>query len=270
MLMKYDLHCHSNHSDGTDSPVEIVNKAATNNIGVLSITDHDCISALDEARQEAQQHNITFVNGVELSSYSTTEIHVLGYAFDQNNDEFINCLNDFALKRLERIKSILNRLNQFKLKIDIEELPKSTSLGRLHVAKVMAEKGYAMSISDAFDRYLGSKGIAYFPSKRLPPYEAVKIIANAKGIPVLAHPLRYLQQHTLEDLIVGLKPYGLVGLECYYPSHDKESTITLEMLAKKYNLIATGGTDYHGKNRNTKLGEIDWYISQATKAALKL
>ena len=270
MTSKYDLHIHSAYSDGTDSPKEIMEKAKKLGIKNIAITDHDTIKGLKEGKEEAAKKGINFVNGVELSTYSTSEIHILGYGFDENNDFLNETLLDFSQKRKERVKKILDMLAQYKVFVDLEDLDDSDSVGRLHVAKALVKKGYVANIPEAFDRYLGAKGCAYYPSKRIVPRQGVEIIKKAGGIPVIAHPLRFYQQKVLNDLIEGLKPYGLGGIEVYYNTHDEQTRKELFALAKKHKILATGGTDYHGKNRNLEMGSVIWQPDPFTAAKLKL
>lgn len=269
--MKIDLHVHSVLSDGTDSPRDIVDKAKTLGIDVLSITDHDCIGAVKQVGDYAEQNGITYVNGVELSTFATCEIHVLGYCFDPDNARLLEKLDYFEKKRKERAGLILDRLFQLGIKLDRDSLPTdSASVGRLHIAKLMVAQGFAASIPEAFDKYLGANGKAYYPSKRITPMQGVELIKQAKGLPVIAHPLRFLQQGKIVPLIEGLKPFGLEGIEAYYPVHDAATCATLNRLARKYGLIATGGTDYHGGNRNVELGSVDVKLDGFTMKKLGL
>lgn len=270
MTNKVDLHIHSTYSDGTDTPKQILDKAKDLGINTIAITDHDTIDGVKEAREYAKKLNINYVTGVELSAYSITEVHILGYGIDENNQQLIDTLEDFSEKRKERVEKILNSLASYKIYVDKEDLPSSKSIGRLHVAKALLHKGYVVSIPEAFDKYLGTNGISYFPSKRITPFEAVKIIKNAGGIAVLAHPLRFLQNKKIDDLVEGLKPYGLGGIETYYNTHDEATCKKLLEIAKKNKLIATGGTDYHGKNRNQELGSVIFDLDSYTKQRLGL
>jgi len=269
-LSRNDLHIHSCFSDGTDTPKQIIDQAKSVGIVNVSITDHDSIGSIKEAKEYATSLGLNFINGVELSTYSVMEIHMLGYGFDENNQQLVDSLNEFAQKRKDRVKKILDALAKYKIFIDEEDLAKSNSIGRLHVANALVQKGYVGSIPEAFDRYLGAHGCCYFPSMRITPLEGVKLIKDAGGIPVIAHPLRYYQQKRLEDLIIGLKPYGLGGIEVYYNTHDEATSKSLFELAKKYRLIATGGTDYHGKNRNIEIGSVRWNPDPITKKVLKM
>lgn len=265
-----DLHIHTNYSDGTFTPKEIVDLAKKNNMKVLSFTDHDTIKGVKEGIEYAKKFGIKVIPGVELSTFSVMEIHILGYNFDINNTKLIETLEDFSQQREERVLKILNELKKYNINIERNELEASNSVGRLHVAKALLSKGYVSSIPEAFDRYLGANGIAYFPSKRITPLEGVALIKQAGGIPVIAHPLRLLQQKKLEDLVAGLKPHGLGGIEAYYNTHDEATVKTLLSIARKNNFIATGGTDFHGANRNIELGSVLFDLDLFTKKKLGL
>lgn len=256
--MKADLHVHSTMSDGTDTPREIVYKAAQRDLDVIALSDHDSIKGIAEAEQAASEAGIEVVKAVELSAYSTTEVHILGYGFNLDNDELNQKLEEFSQQRKARAKAILDRLAQFGLLLDWEKLEKIPGIGRMHIAALLVEKGYCSGISEAFERYLGSRGSAYFPSKRIIPKDAVGLIKRAGGLSVIAHPLRFLQQNRLNDLILGLKPFGLEGLETYYPTHDETTVKRLQRIAGANALMMTGGTDYHGANRNVELGCVVW------------
>ena len=269
--MKIDLHIHSALSDGTDSPKSIVDKAKSLGIECISITDHDCIGAIADAKDYAIKKGIRYINGVELSTFSVSEIHILGYGFDENNSQLLEKLDYFENKRKERAKIILDRLYDMGIKLNRDALPKdSASVGRLHIAKLMVEQNYVATIPEAFDKYLGANGKAYCPSKRITPFQGVQLIKQAKGYPVIAHPLRFLQQNTLRPLIDGLMQFGLEGIEAYYPTHDKQVSNELKSLAKRYGLIATGGTDYHGENRNIELGSVNFQLDGYTQSKLNI
>jgi len=267
---KYDLHIHSAYSDGTDTPKQILDKAKAFGIENVAITDHDTIGALKEAKAYAKKIGINYVNGVELSTFGLTEVHVLGYGFDENNDYINQTLEDFSNQRRERVKKILDMLAKQNIIINEEDLVESSSIGRLHVANALIKKGYVATIPEAFDKYLGVKGSAYLPSRRITPLEGVRIIKKAGGIPVIAHPLKFFQERKLEDLIIGLKQYGLGGIEVYYNTHDEKTRQVFYALAQKYKLISTGGTDYHGKNRKLEMGSVMWEPDAVTKNLLHL
>lgn len=258
--MKADLHMHSVFSDGTDEVPAIVAKAKAAGLSLMSLTDHDTVKGVGLALEEGEKQGIKVLPGIEISTYAICEVHILGYNIDINNDRLLTRLAEIEDKRHERIKAILTNLKKYNIELDEEKIfDRIGTVGRMHIAKQLLAKGYCQTITEAFDRYLGERGIAYVPSKRITPLEGVKLIKAAGGLAVVAHPLIFCQKGKLDDLIGGLKTYGLDGLEVYYPTHTLDDTAKLYDLAKKNRLIATGGTDYHGLNKKgVEPGDVDY------------
>lgn len=258
--MKADLHMHSVFSDGTDEVPAIVAKAKAAGLSLMSLTDHDTVKGVGLALEEGEKQGIKVLPGIEISTYAICEVHILGYNIDINNDRLLTRLAEIEDKRHERIKAILTNLKKYNIELDEEKIfDRIGTVGRMHIAKQLLAKGYCQTITEAFDRYLGERGIAYVPSKRITPLEGVKLIKAAGGLAVVAHPLIFCQKGKLNDLIGGLKTYGLDGLEVYYPTHTLDDTAKLYDLAKKNRLIATGGTDYHGLNKKgVEPGDVDY------------
>lgn len=258
--MKADLHMHSVFSDGTDEVPAIVAKAKAAGLSLMSLTDHDTVKGVGLALEEGEKQGIKVLPGIEISTYAVCEVHILGYNIDINNDRLLTRLAEIEDKRHERIKTILTNLKKYNIEPDEEKIfDRIGTVGRMHIAKQLLAKGYCQTITEAFDRYLGERGIAYVPSKRITPLEGVKLIKAAGGLAVVAHPLIFCQNGKLDDLIGGLKTYGLDGLEVYYPTHSLDDTAKLYDLAKKNRLIATGGTDYHGLNKKgVEPGDVDY------------
>lgn len=258
--MKADLHMHSVFSDGTDEVPAIVAKAKDAGLSLMSLTDHDTVNGVGLALEEGEKQGIKVLPGIEISTYAVCEVHILGYNIDINNDRLLTRLAEIEDKRHERINAILTNLKKYNIELDEEKIfDRIGTVGRMHIAKQLLAKGYCQTITEAFDRYLGERGIAYVPSKRITPLEGVKLIKAAGGLAVVAHPLIFCQKGKLDDLIGGLKTYGLDGLEVYYPTHSLDDTAKLYDLAKKNRLIATGGTDYHGLNKKgVEPGDVDY------------
>ncbi|MFH1663132.1 MAG: PHP domain-containing protein [Chloroflexota bacterium] len=259
MAGKTDLHIHTNISDGKFSPQEIVEKAARLGLGVIAICDHDNTDGIPPALAAARAFpQLKVIPGVEISTYAPgSEIHVLGYFMDLKNPKFENTLLDSRNSRLERAKEMIARLNKLNIDISWQQIQQAagdSTVGRPHIAQVMLDKGYIKSFKEAFDKYIGLGGPAYIERHKITPPEAVILIKEANGLPVLAHPLTIKQP---EGMIAELKAAGLVGIEVYYNGYTEEERNTLALLADKYNLIATGGSDYHGidDNAETMLGD---------------
>lgn len=246
MSSAVDLHTHTTASDGTLSPRELVRAAATQGVRVLAITDHDSTDGLAEAQDEAAGLGITVVAGIEINcDVEGAEIHVLGYFIDHQAPWFQEFLREQRAERVARIHRIAERLAELGMPIDPAEvfaLVKEGSPGRPHVAQVMVRRGYVKSVREAFDRYLKAGGPASAPRRRLAPADAVAVIRRARGVPVLAHP----GLAGRDDMIPALVEAGLLGIEAYYPEHTPAQTAAYLELCRRFDLVATGGSDCHG------------------------
>ena len=258
--MRADLHIHSEYSDGTDDVKTIVSKAKAAGLGCIALTDHDTVKGVAKAVEEGEKQGVKVLKGIEMSTSAICEVHILGYNIDCDNDALSTRLAEIDRQRSDRIKAILANLGKYNIKLDEEKIfDRIGTVGRMHIAKQLLAKGYCQTITEAFDRYLGERGLAYVPSKRITPLEGVKLIKAAHGRAVIAHPLVFCQKGRLNDLIEGLKTYGLDGLEVYYPTHTLDDTARLYELAKRYGLFASGGTDYHGANKKgVEIGDVNY------------
>jgi hypothetical protein len=244
---RVDLHTHTTASDGTLTPRELVRKAVEHGVQVLAITDHDSTDALAEALDEAAQHPpLTIVPGLEINcDVEGAEIHVLGYFVEHQARWFQEFLREQRAERVARIHRIAERLTELGLPIDPDEvfaLVKEGSPGRPHVAQVMVKRGYVKSVREAFDRYLKLDGPASVPRRRLTPADAVAVIRKARGIPVFAHPGLADRDALIPDLVGA----GLMGIEAYYAEHSAAQRSAYLELCRRLDLVATGGSDYHG------------------------
>ena len=257
-----DLHTHSTFSDGTYSPQVLIKLAYENNIKAIAITDHDTIDGISYAIPEAEKFNIELINGIEISAdYKGIEIHILGYFLDIKNTKLLNLLKDLEKTRNKRNQDLINKLNEIGVNISLDYVKSLSPLGlvtRAHFGKAIAEKGYTKNIKEAFNIYLGKGKPAYIKRTLIPYDQAIKIILESNGIPVLAHPMIYkLSNNDLDIAIRELKHAGLKGIECYYPSNTLKQTNTLLSMCEKYNMKITGGSDFHGDNRpDVSLGNI--------------
>ena len=249
-----DLHAHTTASDGMLAPRELVRLAVKHGVRVLAITDHDSTDGLAEAMDEARRHPpLEIVPGLEINGDvpgrgdgGPAEIHVLGYAVDWDAVWFQDFLSEQREERRQRVYRMAERLAELGMPIDPAEvlaLVKEGSAGRPHVARVMVNRGYVGSVREAFDRYLRAGGPANVPRQRLAPEDAVAVIRRARGVPVLAHP----GLAGRDDMILDLVRSGLMGIETYYPEHSAAQTAMYLELCRRHNLVATGGSDYHGR-----------------------
>jgi predicted metal-dependent phosphoesterase TrpH len=242
-----DLHCHTTCSDGSDTPIELLQKAAELSLNGLSITDHDTIDAYTpELFAKAGELNIQILPGIEISSqFENTTVHILGYGIDIYEDVFHEFLREIAISRNERNRAILEKLSKKGMRISEEELaayaPKRT-VGRPHIAELLMKKGYVPSVKDAFFLYLRESACCYVSGFKQTPREVIEKIHQAKGKAVLAHP-HFFKKQTFVKKLLEL-PFD--GLECYYSLLRKEVEAPWVKIAKEKKLIATGGSDYHG------------------------
>jgi len=244
-----DLHTHSTASDGLYAPAELVKLAHQAGLTTIALTDHDTTNGLAEAQAAGATLGVTVIPGIEINTYlpqGRGEAHVLGYYLDTANPDlqaFLRFLRDARVQRGERMVALL-REQGFDITWErVRELARGT-VGRPHVALALMEKGYAESISDAFNRYISPGRPAYVPRFKMAPEDAVRMLRSVRGVPVLAHPMRLYGLE--DDLLPRLMEAGLLGLECYYGDYDEPTVEHLLALAEQHGLIATGGTDYHG------------------------
>lgn len=243
-----DLHSHTTASDGALSPRELVRLAARQGVRVLAVTDHDSVSGLPEAIDEAARHAIEIVPGLEINcDVEGAEVHVLGYCMDWQEPWFERFLAEQRAERIARVHRIVERLTELALPLTAEEvfaICKEGSPGRPHVALAMVRRGYVKSVREAFDRYLRSGGPANVPRRRLTPVEAVAVIRRAHGVPVFAHPGLANRDEMIPELVQA----GLAGLETFYPEHSAGQVEAYRRLCRQYDLVATGGSDFHGSH----------------------
>jgi 3',5'-nucleoside bisphosphate phosphatase len=241
-----DLHSHTTASDGALSPRELVRLAAKHGVRVLAVTDHDSTSGLPEAIDEAAHHGIEVVPGLEINcDVPGAEIHVLGYCVDWQAEWFEAFLAEQRAERTARVHRIVERLTELGVPLTADEvfaICKEGSPGRPHVAQAMIKRGYVKSVREAFDRYLRADGPANVPRRRLTPIEAVAVIRRAHGVPVLAHPGLADRDALIPELVQA----GLAGIETYYPEHSAGQIEAYRALCRTHDLVATGGSDYHG------------------------
>lgn len=244
---RVDLHTHSAYSDGVLQPAELVRTAAAAGITALALTDHDTTAGLMEAETEATRLGLMFVPGVELSTGDDgDDVHLLGYFIDRHDADLQRALQRFASERSARLDRIVERLADAGVELDaarVRELGGQGTLGRPHVARAMIEAGYVRSIGEAFERYLrrGQPGFVARPKVR--PEAAIAVVVAAGGVPVLAHPLGVAN---LDATLKQLVPVGLRGIEVYYGEYDDQVRTALRRTADQWNLVATGGSDFHG------------------------
>ena len=246
--MRADLHLHTTASDGRLTPQELVRKAVELKLDVIAITDHDSVEGVPPALEAAQSFTqLMVIPGVEINTdVPKGEVHILGYFLNYRNPELNRTLGELRNSRYERGKKMVANLVELGINIDwrrVEELAGKGSIGRPHIAQAMLEQGYVSSLREAFTKYIGRNGPAYVERKKLTPIEAVKVVLEADGLPVLAHPADI---EPLEPFLLQLKKAGIIGIEIYYDGYDSKTIARLKRFARKLDLIACGGSDFHG------------------------
>jgi predicted metal-dependent phosphoesterase TrpH len=232
-----------------------VKLAAGNGLSLLAITDHDTVAGVIAALEAGRAFpDLRIIPGIELSSHAPgSEVHVLGYFVDYENPDFLKQLAELGESRQARARGIVEKLHGLGLDISFErvqELAGEGSIGRPHIAQALMEKGYVSSFQEVFTKYIGQGGPAYVERVKLSPEDAVALILKYGGLPVLAHPF------TIDDpesVVKRLVDAGLVGLETYYKDFTPEQRYELAKMAARYNLITTGGSDYHGIDEATEV-----------------
>jgi len=249
--LKTDLHIHTCYSDGTHSPAEVVEFARVAGVEYMAITDHDTIDGLEEGRKAARNAGIAFANGIEFTTKHKNEQHILGYGFDPDAKPMKDICEKLARMRRERLETLLRYLETPNIKITIEDVlakSKNDYMGRPLVAKILVERGIATSIKDAFDRFIGTEEYKKIPRVKPEAAEVIKAIMDSGGTAVLAHPFSLRSEgKDLENEVGKLKQLGLGGIECHYGYYSENQTKILLDIAKKLNLIVTGGSDFHGE-----------------------
>lgn len=255
--LRIDLHIHSTASDGSLTPADIIDHAQKLNLAAIAITDHDSVDGSKEALQIGIPPSLRFLTGVEISAAhppffpGSGSFHILGYDIHLDNRDLNQALSKLRDARKNRNPAILRLLSKLGFQISLAEVYQEVGegqLGRPHIAYAMLKKGFVASIDEAFDKYLGTQGSAYVEKDRIECEQAIKIIRAAGGIPVLAHPalLNIENNKKLDALLQNLMKIGLAGIEVYYPGHSPQQIRQYTELARKYDLLMTGGTDFHG------------------------
>lgn len=256
-----DLHVHSTCSDGTYTPTELVDYAMEKNLSAFALTDHDTVAGIKEVlsyaeglRSDGVSNVPKVIPGIEFSTeYNGRDVHIVGLYINPEAPGFAAYLENFINSREERNKKICAKFVEDGYDITYEELKsrfENTVLTRAHFAQILQEKGYVKSRQEAFDRFIGDYRPYYFPREKVTPEMAIELILNADGIPVLAHPILYhLSDKKLDELVGSLKSKGLMGIEAVYSTYAPSEERQIRALADKYHLLLSGGSDFHGLNK---------------------
>jgi len=257
MVKKVDLHCHSNYSDGALSPIELLSKANNVNIDIISITDHDSVEGVKEAIEIEKKNNLRIIPGVELSAFMNhTEVHIIGYFIDINNEQLVSNLQIFKNDRIQRAERIVRKINKMNIPLRFESVLSHSgngSISRPHIAAAMIKEGFIESYLEAFQRYIGNDCPAYEKKLAYSPQQIISIIHEAGGLSILAHPGNTLREEEIFQIIDA----GIDGIEVIHPGHTPNMIRYYRKIVNEFFLLETGGSDFHGglKNDDENLGQ---------------
>ncbi|MEW6500966.1 MAG: PHP domain-containing protein [Thermodesulfobacteriota bacterium] len=249
-----DLHTHSRYSDGTYTPAGLIDLAGKRKLAALALTDHDTMAGVAEFLAYAAQKRLPVLGGVEISAWhGERTVHILGYGLDHTDSRLLARLAELQAARHERNLGIFARLRALGIRAELTELDQQENgqIGRPHIARLLVRKKVVRTMHEAFSRFLKRGGAAYVESLRIHATEATRLVRDAGGLPMLAHPaINDNKLEGLPELLQLLIPAGLAGLEAYYPTHTTRQTKTLLRLAAEHDLLLCGGTDFHGDIRH--------------------
>jgi len=256
----YDLHSHSNRSDGTLAPAEVMRLAASRDLAGVALTDHDTFDGLAEAATEAAEIGLELVPGIEFSAeYDGASLHILGYWVDPDDPAIDAELLRLTATRFRRGEMIVEKLRELGFDVSLDrvlQLAGGEAIARPHIAEAMVEAGIVANEQEAFDRYISDDGLAYVPKHALQPSEALRLIGQAGGVCVLAHPAMWRGTDTVPDtLIEEMAEGGMVGLEVFHPDHDEAMRDRYGALAARLDLVVTSSSDCHGERYGYRMGQ---------------
>lgn len=260
---------HSTFSDGVFSPYELIKKCKQNGLSIVSITDHDSVSAFPDAIEYGKEFGVEVIPGVELSALvDDKDVHILGYFVDYTNTNLLQYLEFFRRERVKRAERIVAKLNSINVPLKFETVMERAgkgAVGRPHIASAMVEEGYIDSYHQAFERFIGNGGPAYEKKFQLTLTDAIKLISSSGGLSFLAHPGRYTTEELLQQTIKS----GLDGIEVIHPSHQPSHTQHYRGVVNEYFMLESGGSDFHGgkKNDDEVLG--NYYIEEDRVSMMK-
>ena len=253
-MKQVDLHVHSNKSDGTFTPTQLVDYALQKGLAAFALTDHDTTEGLDEALSYAEGKPVEVIPGIEFSTeYEKKDVHVVGLYIRYDEPVFQSHLQAFVNSRVNRNIKMCGNLQNAGIDITFEKLCDENPgavITRAHYATYLFNHGYVADRAEAFAKYVGDDCPYYVPREKVTPSQAVDLILQAGGVPVLAHPpLYHMETIRLDNLVGQLKKDGLMGIETIYSSYSAQEERDMFRLAKKYDLLPSGGSDFHGENK---------------------
>ena len=248
-----DLHLHTHFSDGTYTPEELVDHARQKGFSAIALTDHDTVEGCSRAAAACEQAGIEFIVGTELTAdFKGTELHILGYFLDMENQLLLAEIAKCQATRQDRIREIVDRLNGRGVPLKAERvfaIASCQSPGRPHVARALVEDGFCSGVDEAFERFLKRGRPAWVPKRRISAAEAINLIHTAGGLAVMAHP----GLNRSDDVIPPVVKSGLDGIECFHTRHSTAASERYLEMADRYKLLVTGGSDCHGMSKGRPL-----------------
>lgn len=244
-----DLHLHTTASDGRCTPAELVRRAAAAGVAVMAVTDHDTTAAVDAVQAAAGPLGVHAISGIEITAVADgRDVHVLGYFLDHSDSKLQAFLTDQREARVARVEAIGARLAALGLPVDVQTLVEAarasagSSIGRPQLARALVAAGHAADVREAFDRWLGNDGPAFVPRAGSPPETVIQVIHDAGGVASLAHPGKTFVDERIPHLVAA----GLDAVEAYHPDHDETLVARYVGIARRFGLMMTGGSDFHG------------------------
>ncbi|SES31627.1 hypothetical protein SAMN04487884_12929 [Butyrivibrio fibrisolvens] len=250
-----DLHTHSTASDGTYTPTQLIDYAHEKGLAAIALTDHDTTKGLAEAMEAGRRYDdLEVIPGIEFSTdYEGKDIHIVGLYMHYDDPEIQRRLQEFVDSRVSRNRKMCRLLTEHGVPMDFDDLQAAfpdSVITRAHYAAYMLEKGYIKSRQEAFDRYIGDNCECFVPREKITPDMAVKMVIDAGGVPILAHPILYgMSDARLRKLVGELKEAGLKGIEAIYTTYTASDERQIMEIAKDYDLLISGGSDFHGANK---------------------
>lgn len=250
-----DLHTHSTASDGTYTPTQLIDYAHEKGLAAIALTDHDTTKGLAEAMEAGRRYDdLEVIPGIEFSTdYEGKDIHIVGLYMHYDDPEIQRRLQEFVDSRVSRNRKMCRLLTEHGVPMDFDDLQAAypdSVITRAHYAAYMLEKGYIKSRQEAFDRYIGDNCECFVPREKITPDMAVKMVLDAGGVPILAHPILYgMSDARLRKLVGELKEAGLKGIEAIYTTYTASDERQIMEIAKDYDLLISGGSDFHGANK---------------------
>lgn len=251
-----DLHVHSNFSDGTCKPEELVDLAIEKGLAAFALTDHDSVGGVESALAACEKKNTSLqvIPGIEISTdYEGHDIHIVGLFVDYHNEELVQKTRLFVERRENRNAQMVENLQKAGIPITMEDLIAGNPdmvITRAHFAKYLISHNIVKDVKEAFSVYLGEDTPYFVPRAMMKSVDGIRLILQAGGIPILAHPMHYkLEEDMLRRMIQEFKDAGLVGMEVMYSNHSPEDDDFVAKLAKEYELLPSGGSDFHGSNK---------------------